>query len=140
MGHDNIRVTCAPPAAQKAAASASISSTTDHGKTEGTHAAIDTSASERFILIGDEGAGDKVMVRVPSLSVQEFCRKYKVGDEIRGLLENEGFKTAGALLEVSDSDLKDAGFRSGHVAEVKRALKDWLFSQGSTQDGGQPKV
>ncbi|KAJ7260865.1 hypothetical protein B0H12DRAFT_1106766 [Mycena haematopus] len=66
--------------------------------------------------------------RVPTLSVGEFCRQYRVSEKIRKLLDEEGFETAASLFEVSDATLKDAGFKSGQIAELKRALKEFLVA------------
>ncbi|KAJ7681378.1 hypothetical protein B0H17DRAFT_1333751, partial [Mycena rosella] len=63
---------------------------------------------------------------VPTLTVAEFCREYHVSDRIRFLLDRQGFETAGALLEVSDVYLLDEGFKGGQIAEMKRALKEFL--------------
>jgi hypothetical protein len=60
------------------------------------------------------------------LTLAEFCLKYQVSDTIRGLLEADGFETAGALLNVSEKDLKEDGFKRGHIAELKRALREFV--------------
>ncbi|KAJ6553028.1 hypothetical protein B0H19DRAFT_1155495 [Mycena capillaripes] len=66
-------------------------------------------------------------IRVPNLSVAAFCKEYALSDAILRRIEKAGFETAGALLETSDSDLKAADFKPGQIAELKRALKDFLF-------------
>jgi hypothetical protein len=65
-------------------------------------------------------------VRVPTLTVAEFCQKYHFGDKIRNLLDQQGFETAGAILEVSEMSLLEVGFKIGHIAEMKRALRQLL--------------
>ncbi|KAJ7450546.1 hypothetical protein FB451DRAFT_1285488 [Mycena latifolia] len=67
---------------------------------------------------------------LPPLRLAEFCQRYCLSDRIRKLLGDQGFETAGALLEVSDVSLLDDGFLPGHIAEMKRALKEFLLQQG----------
>ncbi|KAF8169199.1 hypothetical protein K438DRAFT_1855840 [Mycena galopus ATCC 62051] len=64
--------------------------------------------------------------RVPTMSLSEFCRQYRVSDKIRRQLDEQGFETAGSLFEVSDMTLHEAGLKSGHIAELKRALKEYM--------------
>jgi hypothetical protein len=63
---------------------------------------------------------------VPDLTLLEFSKKYKLSDEIRNLLEADGYDTAGALLYASETTLKEAGLKRGHIAGVKRALNQFL--------------
>lgn len=84
--------------------------------------------------MGDQ-ADDQVVVRVPTLSLEEFSKKYALGDSVRKLLENQGFETAGALLEISDSDLESVDFKKGHIAELKRALRDFLLENCVAENG-----
>jgi hypothetical protein len=63
---------------------------------------------------------------LPNLSVAQFCQKYCLSEGIRNALEDYGCSTAGALFEVSEGDLKDAGFKGGHIAELRRALKQFV--------------
>lgn len=67
-------------------------------------------------------------IQVPQLAVADFCNQYGLSQKIHDLLTEEGYETAGALLEVSDVTLKDANFKSGQIAELKRALKEFLFT------------
>ncbi|KAJ6511830.1 hypothetical protein DFH09DRAFT_1100127 [Mycena vulgaris] len=67
---------------------------------------------------------------VLALTVSDFCREYHLSDKIRNLLDEQGFETAGALLEVSDISLLQDGFKPGQVAELKRALKELLVKNG----------
>jgi hypothetical protein len=57
----------------------------------------------------------------------QFCREYQVSDKIRGRLEADGFETAKALFNVSENDLMADGYKRGHIAELKRALKEFVF-------------
>ncbi|KAJ7450022.1 hypothetical protein B0H11DRAFT_324366 [Mycena galericulata] len=59
----------------------------------------------------------------PDMTRAHFCAKFKLGEEIRRLLEKNGFDEADGLLYVDESALKDAGFQVGHIAELKWALK-----------------
>ncbi|KAF8150277.1 kinase-like domain-containing protein [Mycena galopus ATCC 62051] len=70
---------------------------------------------------------------VPNISVLDFCLQYRVSDKIRQLLDEEGFETAGSLLEMSDMSLKEAGFRVGQIAELKRALKELVTNTSAKQ-------
>ncbi|KAK7039478.1 hypothetical protein R3P38DRAFT_2899761 [Favolaschia claudopus] len=81
-----------------------------------------------------ESGGQKIVVdgkviTVPSLSVTDFCKQYRLSDEIKKLLLNEKFETAGAVLEAAESNLEKAGFKQGQVAELKRALREFLSSK-----------
>ncbi|KAJ7450550.1 hypothetical protein FB451DRAFT_1285495, partial [Mycena latifolia] len=67
---------------------------------------------------------------VPTLPVADFCRQYCLSDKIHKLLGEQGFETAGALLEVSDISPLEDGFKKGQIAEMKRALKEFLFKHG----------
>ncbi|KAJ7785430.1 hypothetical protein B0H14DRAFT_2958674 [Mycena olivaceomarginata] len=67
---------------------------------------------------------------LPPLSVAEFCQEYKLTDKIHKLLDDQGFETVGALPKITGTDLKDAGFKIGHIAELRRALDDFA------EDGG----
>ncbi|KAK7055073.1 hypothetical protein R3P38DRAFT_1343205 [Favolaschia claudopus] len=65
-------------------------------------------------------------VRIPYLSVKDFCRSYGVSDTICKLLSDQGFETAGALWETDDRTLSDVGFKPGQIAELSRALKQFV--------------
>ncbi|KAJ7744250.1 hypothetical protein DFH07DRAFT_777116 [Mycena maculata] len=69
-------------------------------------------------------------VWVPTGTVSQFCHQYCLGEKIKTALEKEGFETAGALTEVSDTALLDVGLQNGHIAEIKRALKEFLYNHG----------
>ncbi|KAJ6473843.1 hypothetical protein C8R45DRAFT_1217507 [Mycena sanguinolenta] len=69
---------------------------------------------------------DGKIISVPTLTVEEFCAKYGLDAKIKKLLQDAEFQSAGALLEVSEEDLKHAEFKLGQIAELKRALRDWL--------------
>ncbi|KAF7338975.1 hypothetical protein MVEN_01973700 [Mycena venus] len=70
---------------------------------------------------------------VPVMTVDEFCRQYHLSENIRQRLEEEEFKTAGALLEVAETTLQGAGFKSGQIADLKKALKEFLMTNISLE-------
>jgi hypothetical protein len=69
---------------------------------------------------------DKEPIRVPTIGLADFCHKYKINEKIHELLAQEGFTTAAALLEISESTLKETGLKIGQIAELKRALRALL--------------
>ncbi|KAF8132152.1 hypothetical protein K438DRAFT_1788052 [Mycena galopus ATCC 62051] len=60
----------------------------------------------------------------PDIGVEEFCHEYSLDNTILQLLRAHGFRKVGAICEVSDLTLKDAGFHWGEIAELRRALKE----------------
>ncbi|KAJ7450597.1 hypothetical protein FB451DRAFT_719812 [Mycena latifolia] len=77
--------------------------------------------NSRYLLMWD--AED--LQRLPLLSVAKFCEITGLSDHIRDLLEDGGFSTSWALFEAGESDLEKAGFKAGHIAELRRALKQF---------------
>ncbi|KAJ6487950.1 hypothetical protein C8R45DRAFT_1097803 [Mycena sanguinolenta] len=69
------------------------------------------------------------IITVPTLSVADFCKEYRLSDEICQLLLDEKFETAGAVLEAPEGNLEKAGFRQGQIAELKRGLREFLSTQ-----------
>ncbi|KAJ6482963.1 hypothetical protein C8R47DRAFT_1133390 [Mycena vitilis] len=67
---------------------------------------------------------DEQAVNTPTLTVAEFCRQYRVSQEIQEILEKEGYETERDLLEVTDGTLEKAGLEIGQIAELRRALKE----------------
>ncbi|KAJ6587920.1 hypothetical protein B0H19DRAFT_195986 [Mycena capillaripes] len=78
-------------------------------------------------LLSIDGTG------LPSLSVAEFCQEYQLSDKIHQLLDDQGFETVGALFKLTDTDLKNTGFKIGHTAELRRALDDFASKEGGTK-------
>ncbi|KAF8130493.1 hypothetical protein K438DRAFT_2032204 [Mycena galopus ATCC 62051] len=72
---------------------------------------------------------DGKIITVPNLSVAEMCKQYRLSDEIRDLLLAEKFETAGAVLEAAEGNLEKAGFKQGQIAELKRALREFLSTK-----------
>jgi hypothetical protein len=58
--------------------------------------------------------------------VNEFCQQYHLNQGICKLLNDAEFESAGALLEVAEGNLERAGFKQGQIAELKRALREFL--------------
>ncbi|KAJ7827173.1 hypothetical protein B0H14DRAFT_2595486 [Mycena olivaceomarginata] len=56
------------------------------------------------------------------METQNFCKQQFLGNDISNRLQWEGFGTPGTLLFVSDAQLREAGFKVGHIAELRRAL------------------
>ncbi|KAJ7506003.1 hypothetical protein B0H11DRAFT_1903921 [Mycena galericulata] len=72
--------------------------------------------------IGGKGNGPRREVwAAPRIYQTE--RKILPRGDIRNLLEKENLWTPGALLYVNDIELRELGFKLGHVAELKWALK-----------------
>ncbi|KAJ6587881.1 hypothetical protein B0H19DRAFT_1300195 [Mycena capillaripes] len=90
---------------------------------------------------GGTGEGPKFNYRLlsidgkglPPLSVAEFCHEYKLSDKIHKLLDGQRFETVGALFKLTDTDLKGAGFKIGHIAELRRALNDFASKDGNAK-------
>ncbi|KAF8187067.1 hypothetical protein K438DRAFT_1973240 [Mycena galopus ATCC 62051] len=72
---------------------------------------------------------DEKIITVPTLSVDDFCEQYRLNGEIQKLLQDEKFETAGAVLEAPEANLEKAGFKQGQIAELKRALREFLSTQ-----------
>ncbi|KAJ7131569.1 hypothetical protein C8R43DRAFT_957065 [Mycena crocata] len=86
--------------------------------------------------IGKDGGTGKCMQSLPrssgslvppskELAIAKFCEEYNVGKEIRNLLLEAGFKTAGDLSGTSDAYLSERRLKLGYIQEVKRALAEW---------------
>ncbi|KAJ7453585.1 hypothetical protein B0H11DRAFT_2070391 [Mycena galericulata] len=75
--------------------------------------------------------GISKIIVVPTLNVAEFCKQYKLNDEIQQLLEKEKFETPEALSDAADSNLEKVGFKQEQIADMKRALAEFA------KDGGQ---
>ncbi|KAJ7801510.1 hypothetical protein B0H14DRAFT_1675948 [Mycena olivaceomarginata] len=59
----------------------------------------------------------------PEMLTTDFCDTYQLGTEIQKLLDAQEFDTADVLLYANEFDLIEAGFKIGHIAELKWALK-----------------
>ncbi|KAF8164248.1 hypothetical protein K438DRAFT_1858078 [Mycena galopus ATCC 62051] len=70
--------------------------------------------------------GRKVEIALSYLPLEEFAREYHLGRKTIDALAKLGFESAGGILKVSEADLKDGGFQVGQIAELKRALEEWV--------------
>ncbi|KAF8190232.1 hypothetical protein K438DRAFT_1831626 [Mycena galopus ATCC 62051] len=68
----------------------------------------------------------------PEMPTTEFCETYQLGDDIQKLLDAQGFDTADVLLYANEYDLTNAGFKVGHIAELKWALKKIALEEFGT--------
>ncbi|KAF7291709.1 hypothetical protein HMN09_01262500 [Mycena chlorophos] len=84
-----------------------------------------TKLNHMIIMLGSKNR----TVVLPPLSIADFCKKYRLSPAIQKILEEEEYALASSLLELSDEDLKDLKFKRGQIAEVKRALREYLAGQ-----------
>ncbi|KAF7358598.1 hypothetical protein MSAN_01198300 [Mycena sanguinolenta] len=81
---------------------------------------------------------DGAQVQGLNESMDEFCRRYCLGEEIPDRLRQNGFVSLGSFQYVTDLELHTDGFKVGHIAEVKWALrkmvgKDLLVRSGKPE-------
>nr|GAT50623.1 predicted protein [Mycena chlorophos] len=74
-------------------------------------------------------AGRNSTVTLQRLSIEDLCSQYCLSPAIQKMLEAEDYMTASALLEVSEQELQDMKLKRGQIAEIKRALREYLASQ-----------
>lgn len=60
------------------------------------------------------------------MTLTDFYEVYSLASSLRDLLENEGFSTAGALVNVTTDDCVDIQLQRGHIAELMRALQEFV--------------
>jgi hypothetical protein len=53
----------------------------------------------------------------------QFSKQYKLNKDIAGRLKGLGFNLAASLFEVTTFDLESEGFRVGHIAQLRAAMK-----------------
>ncbi|KAF8144712.1 hypothetical protein K438DRAFT_1782579 [Mycena galopus ATCC 62051] len=77
---------------------------------------------------------------VPALDVtmKKFCRAHCLGEEIANLLRHHGYGSPSTFRHVEDRILRKNGFKDGHIAELKWALrrtvgKDLLVRSGKPE-------
>ncbi|KAJ6458201.1 hypothetical protein C8R45DRAFT_1183646 [Mycena sanguinolenta] len=66
-------------------------------------------------------------IEIPSMSLSEFCKEYKLDQHIFDLLDKAEFENVRGLIQEKDLGKKEYGLRLGEVAEVKWALKARLL-------------
>ncbi|KAJ6470013.1 hypothetical protein C8R45DRAFT_1105097 [Mycena sanguinolenta] len=88
---------------------------------------------------GGGGTGDAVIPSKRLVSMGKEARyrasRFPLVDlgldyDVLCCLDKEGFVTIGGLLEVYEDDLKDAGFKVGHICELNGALTAFLEEYG----------
>jgi hypothetical protein len=99
------------------------------------------------LMIGEGGIGDGLDIagelpllsidddskdHLPDLSPAEFCQEYRLSNDIRDLLIKHGYDPIGSLLDVKESELKSLGFKIGHNAELRWALKKMMLAKFGT--------
>ncbi|KAJ6537363.1 hypothetical protein DFH09DRAFT_1400526 [Mycena vulgaris] len=83
---------------------------------------------ERFL------SSDGKPIRVPKIPLADFCQEYGINENIQRILASEGFETAGAILEISETGLKDT-LKIGEIGELRRALREFISKE--LLDGAQ---
>ncbi|KAJ7502663.1 hypothetical protein B0H11DRAFT_2274780 [Mycena galericulata] len=62
--------------------------------------------------------------QLPNITVQYFCGLFALDPYITQILAGQGFQTVEALANHPSIELRDVGLRSGHIAELRRALRN----------------
>ncbi|KAJ7897131.1 hypothetical protein B0H14DRAFT_2557788 [Mycena olivaceomarginata] len=70
---------------------------------------------------------DTAKTLLKPLDTTAFCQKYHLGDEICKLLTNEGYETVNALFEENENEWENLQLKTGHIAELKWAMKKMLL-------------
>jgi hypothetical protein len=91
---------------------------------------------------GDGGAGlglsvpsplvllDKdLRAHIPDVDTEEFCEEHGLGDDIRQLLAENEYDGTDTLFVEKESNLEKLGFKIGHIAELRWALKKLLLKK-----------
>ncbi|KAJ6511812.1 hypothetical protein DFH09DRAFT_1100112 [Mycena vulgaris] len=91
-------------------------------------ATSNSQVQERFL------SSDGKPIRVPKIPLAEFCQEYGINENIQRILASEGFETAGAILEISETGLKDT-LKIGEIGELRRALREFISKE--LLDGAQ---
>ncbi|KAF7340493.1 hypothetical protein MSAN_02120700 [Mycena sanguinolenta] len=84
--------------------------------------------------------GKKKAVRGLNENIGAFCYRYYHGGEIANLLQTHHFNSPASLLHVTDVKLLEVGFRIGHVAELKRALRTMAGKELDEGGGYRPEL
>ncbi|KAJ6604186.1 hypothetical protein DFH09DRAFT_1121915 [Mycena vulgaris] len=88
---------------------------------------LDIAGELPLVSIDDDSKDD-----LPDLSPAEFCQEYRLCTDIRDLLIKYGYDSIGSLLDVKESELKSLGFKIGHNAELRWALKKMMLAKFGT--------
>ncbi|KAJ6479118.1 hypothetical protein C8R45DRAFT_1156734 [Mycena sanguinolenta] len=84
--------------------------------------------------------GKKTEVHGLYMKMDIFCRHYCLGQEIANLLQTHHFTSPASLLHVTDAELLEDGFIIGHVAELKRALRQMVGKELDEGGGRRPEL
>jgi hypothetical protein len=72
---------------------------------------------------------DTAKTKLEPLDTTAFCQKYHLGDEICKLLTNEDYETVNALFEENEARWEKLQLKTGHIAELKWAMKKFLLEE-----------
>ncbi|KAK6987536.1 hypothetical protein R3P38DRAFT_2805736 [Favolaschia claudopus] len=61
--------------------------------------------------------------RIEKMSTADFCTKYRLDNDVRERLNDEGISNMISLFYEDEDGLKEMGFNIGSIAEIKAALK-----------------
>jgi hypothetical protein len=70
---------------------------------------------------------DTAKTLLKPLDTTAFCQKYHLGDEICKLLTTEGYETVNALFEENEVEWEKLQLKTGHIAELRWAMKKLLL-------------
>jgi len=89
-------------------------------------------------IAGEGGDGGKAIVkgdeetllsksRRPgsNMTISEFGAKFSLSENIVNKLSDSGYDTAGSLRFATIMDLKEDGFKQGHINQLKHAIDIW---------------
>lgn len=61
----------------------------------------------------------------PELSLEDFCRSYRLTEGVRSKLDLNGYSGSHTFEYATWKDLFDAGLKTGEIAQMKHALLTW---------------
>ncbi|KAF9236601.1 hypothetical protein BU15DRAFT_7820, partial [Melanogaster broomeanus] len=61
----------------------------------------------------------------PDLSLDDFCIRYKLSDDVKAKLSENGYFRTETIEFIVISELKEMGFKFGEIAAMKAAMKRW---------------
>jgi hypothetical protein len=65
----------------------------------------------------------------PELSLDEFCRMYRLTDGIRNKLDENGYSGTHTFPYAEWKDVKDVGLKPGEIAQLKHTISVWSTAQ-----------
>ncbi|KAJ6479115.1 hypothetical protein C8R45DRAFT_1076723 [Mycena sanguinolenta] len=84
--------------------------------------------------------GRKRAVRGLDAKMDAFCHHYCLGNGIASILQEHHFNSPASLFHTTDVELFGAGFKIGHVAELKRALRHMVGEELEEGGGCRPDL